>query len=396
MWGGGCDRPGRGREGARGGFGQVPPAPAPLSPAPAAHRCGFPWKPRLGPVVPDRGIPSIPSTSSGRGRSKCVGRHSSGQGKHTGSHQEAAQGKELHQTQSTKSPGHPKGSAGAGLCPPKPPRLELAASPAPRSITRRSDERGAGRGRHAPHHAGVQPRAVPKDTEPPVPPGAGRALPAGTGSARTRRRRRQLPAQAQPNEERVTHAISSSSWPRSTRQSWEDGGAGGARSPAALAGEGWAWGHPRDPSPSQPIRDSVGRGQVGPQELDPGLRAQRCPSPGETETQGELQTSRRTQQLTELILSEEAEAVVEPFPEAGEVWQCHTGRAQPPLGQKGREAEDLQLRRPRFHLRPDYQQSLYKHLRDNRVISSQRSFVRSKSSQTDLIPFPASVNQPRG
>ena len=37
----------------------------------------------------------------------------------------------------------------------------------------------------------------------------------------------------------------------------------------------------------------------------------------------------------------------------------------------------------------DYQQSLYKHLRDNRAISSQPSFVRSKSSQTDLIPFPA-------
>lgn len=67
---------------------------------------------------------------------------------------------------------------------------------------------------------------------------------------------------------------------------------------------------------------------------------------------------------------------------------------QSSLRQKGQEAEDLQLCQPHFQPRPDYQQSLYKHLRDNRAISSQHSFVWSKSSQTDLIPFLASVTGP--
>lgn len=54
------------REGKeQGGFGQVPPAPAPFSPAPAVHRCGFPWKPRRGPVVPDRAPPALAPAGEG-------------------------------------------------------------------------------------------------------------------------------------------------------------------------------------------------------------------------------------------------------------------------------------------------------------------------------------------
>lgn len=166
----------------------------------------------------------------------------------------------------------------------------------------------------------------------PVSPGVGQPLPMSAGRARTWQRCWQLSAHAQPNEEQVTHAMSSSSWPCSRKQSREagvGGAAGGSCSPAALAGRRWAQGHPRDPCHPSPSGDSgcrqPGRGQAGPQELDPGLQAQRYPSPGETEAQGELQMSRRTQQLMQLRLREEAEATVKSFLKAREVWQCRRG-----------------------------------------------------------------------
>lgn len=53
------------RKVGEGGFGQVPPAPAPLSPAPAAHRCGFPWKPQCGPEVPNGASPAPAPAAEG-------------------------------------------------------------------------------------------------------------------------------------------------------------------------------------------------------------------------------------------------------------------------------------------------------------------------------------------
>lgn len=86
-------------------------------------------------------------------------------------------------------------------------------------------------------------------------------------------------------------------------------------------------GTPRGPitASAHQVTTGAGDGQ-DPKEPDPGPRAQRCPAPGETEAQGELQMSPRTRQLTQLIAREEAEAAVEPFLETGEVRQCR-GRA---------------------------------------------------------------------
>lgn len=200
-----------------GGFGQVPPAPAPLSPAPAAHHCGFPWKPQCGPEVPSRA--SSAPAPQGKQRARWPLRLRTSQ----------AQGKPLHETH--KEPWAWRGQERGGLCPLKTPQLELAASPAPRSVMclalntegwLRTSPGHRGGGRPCPR---VQTRGGSRAPSP-VPPGASQPLPVGMGKARIPWRCRQLVARAQPNEERVTHVMSRTSRPCSREQSWESCGDG--------------------------------------------------------------------------------------------------------------------------------------------------------------------------
>lgn len=196
-------RSGRGR--SKGGdSGRFPPAPAPRSPAPAAHRRGVSMETPARSSGTRRGIPSIPSIPSS-GRASVSGHRGSGRAKREGSRRETARGKRASPQERRKKPSAPQGQGREGLLPP--PNPPLCRSWQPRQNRAPSGTAainaalaGDGTRRTTPRHRsgrpcpGVRTRAISGDTEPPVPPGAGQPLPMGTGRARTQQRCRQLSA----------------------------------------------------------------------------------------------------------------------------------------------------------------------------------------------------------